>query len=62
MENVKVLQELPVSVILEQILQVEPQPLLPVAADQEVPQIVGVEHCHHGDGEGKRNAESLKNI
>ena len=60
MVNVKVVKELPVSVILEQIIQVEPQSLLSVAADEKVPQIVRVEHGHQGEGEREGNAESLE--
>ena len=43
-----------------EVLEIEPESLLSVAADQKVPQIVGVEHCDQGEGEGKRNAKSLK--
>ena len=60
MINVKIVQQLLVSVVQGDILQIEPQPFLFVAADQKVPQIVGVENCDQGEGERKRNAESFK--
>ena len=58
MQRMKIVNELLVPGVLAEVLHVEPESLLSVTADQEVPQIVGVEYRHQGQGERNRNAES----
>ena len=58
MENVKVVKKLLISIIHCEIPRIESKSLLLIAADEEVPQIVWVEHRDQGETERKRNAES----